>query len=118
MVGLPNSIYITRAYTDMKLGSHQVSVIIRNLTSRPIHLPRGKTVTRVLASNAVLSAKPSPQLLKKLEADAPTKLTLEFGGETQATACHPQKGQWTRMTLTFLTDPPNFLYPYSATVFL
>ena len=39
MAALPNGIYITRAYTDMKPGSRQVSVIIRNMTSRPIHLP-------------------------------------------------------------------------------
>ena len=39
MVALPNGIYITRVYTDMKPSSRQVSVIIRNMTSRPIHLP-------------------------------------------------------------------------------
>ena len=76
MTALPNEIYITRVYTDMKPGSHQVSVIIRNMTSRPIHLPRGKVVTCVVASNAVPNAKPSPDLLKKLETDAPTKPRL------------------------------------------
>ena len=72
MAGLPNGIYITQAYTDMKPGSCQVSVIIHNMTSRPIHLPSGKTVARVLASNAILNA----ELLKKLETDAPTKPLL------------------------------------------
>ena len=57
----------------MKPSSRQVSVIIRNMTSRPIHLPRGKVITRVVASNAVLNAKPSQDLLKKLEMDVPTK---------------------------------------------
>jgi len=73
MAALPNGIYITQAYTDMKPGSHQVSVIIRNMTSRPIHLPQGKVVTRVVASNAVPNAEHSLNLLKKLETDAPTK---------------------------------------------
>ena len=73
MAALPNGIYITHAYTDMKPGSRQVSVIIRNMTSRPIHLPRGKVVAHVAASNAVPNAKPSPDLLKKLETDVPTK---------------------------------------------
>ena len=73
MAALPNGIYITRAYTDMKPGSRQVSVIIRNMTSRPIHLPQGKNVTHVVASNAVPDAEPSPDLLKKLESDTPTK---------------------------------------------
>ena len=64
MAALPNGIYITHPYTDMKPSSHQVSVIIRNMTSRPIHLARGKTVTRVVASNVVQNAEPSPDLLK------------------------------------------------------
>ena len=72
IVALPNGIYITRAYTDMKHSSHQVSVIVRNMTARPIHLPRGKTVAHVLVSNAVLDAVPSPELLKKLESEMPT----------------------------------------------
>ena len=78
MVALPNGIYITWAYTDMKPGSRQVSVIIRNMMSRPIHLPRGKVVAHVVASNAVLNAEPSPDLLKKLETDAPTKPHLSM----------------------------------------
>ena len=73
VAALPNGIYITRAYTDMKPGSRQVSVIIRNTMSRPINLPRAKVITHVVASNAVPNAKPSPDLLKKLETDAPTK---------------------------------------------
>ena len=78
MAALPNGIYITRAYTNMKPGSCQVSVIIRNMMSRPIHLPQGKTVTHAVASNAVPNAKPSPDLLKKLESDAPTKPRLSM----------------------------------------
>ena len=76
MVALPNGIYITRAYTDMKLGSCQVSVIVRNMTSRPIHLLQGKTVAHVMASNTVLNVESSPDLLKKLESDTPTKPCL------------------------------------------
>ena len=38
MAAVLNGIYITRAYTDMKPGSCQVSVIVRKMTSRPIHL--------------------------------------------------------------------------------
>ena len=78
MAGLPNRIYITCAYMDMKPGSHQISVIICNMTSTPIHLPRGKTVTRVSAYNAVPNVEPSLELIKKLEADAPTKPCLSM----------------------------------------
>ena len=76
MAALPNGIYITRTYTDMKPGSRQVSVIIRNMTARPIHLPQGKIVARVMASNAVPDAEPSPELLKKLESETPTRPCL------------------------------------------
>ena len=76
MVALPNGIYITCAYTDMKPSSCQVSVIIRNMMSRPIHLPQGKVIARVVVSNAVQNAEPSPDLLKKLEMDVPTKPCL------------------------------------------
>ena len=54
----------------------KVSVIIRNMTSRPIHLPRGKVVAYVMASNAVPNAEPTRDLLKKLETDVPTKPCL------------------------------------------
>ena len=60
----------------MKPGSRQVSIIVRNMTSRPIHLPQGKTVACVMASNAVPDAEPSPDLLKKLESDTPVKPCL------------------------------------------
>ena len=60
----------------MKPSSRQASVIIRNMTSRPILLPRGKIVTRVVAFNALLDTEPSPDLLKKLESDVPTKPCL------------------------------------------
>ena len=78
MAALPNGIYITCAYTDMKPGSCQVSVIIRNMMSRPIHLPRGKIIAHVVASNAILNTEPSPDPLKKLESDMPTKPCLSM----------------------------------------
>ena len=46
--------------------------------SRPIYLLRDKTVAHVMASNAVPNAEPSPDLLKKLELDAPTKPRLSI----------------------------------------
>ena len=45
--------------------------VVRNMTSRPIHLAKGKIVARVQAANLVPEATPSPELLKKLEADSP-----------------------------------------------
>ena len=88
MAALPNGIYITRAYTDMKPGSHQVSVIFRNMMSRPIHLPQGKIVTCVVASNALPDAEPSPRPAKNTGVRCANQASSERGGETQAAYCH------------------------------
>ena len=69
--GLPNGVYITRTYTDLEPGSRRVAVVVRNMTSRPIHLAKGKVVARVQAANLVPEATPSPELWKKLGADSP-----------------------------------------------
>ena len=69
---LPNGIYITRTYTDLEPGSRRVAMVVRNMTSRPIHLAKGKVVARVQAANLVPEATPSPELWKKLGADSPT----------------------------------------------
>ena len=68
--GLPNGVYITRTYTDLKPGSRQVAVVVQNMTSRRIHLAKGKIIARVQAANIVLEATPSPELMKKLHADS------------------------------------------------
>ena len=36
---LPNGVYVLKTYTELKDGSRNVSVVLRNLTSRTIHLP-------------------------------------------------------------------------------
>ena len=36
---LPNSIYVLKTYTELKDGSQNVSVVLRNLTSRTIQMP-------------------------------------------------------------------------------
>ena len=63
---LPNGLYIMRTYTELKDGSRSVSVVLRNLTARPIHLARGRVIGRVAAANAVPEAQCLPDLLKKL----------------------------------------------------
>ena len=63
---LPNGLYVMRMYMELKDGSRSVSVVLRNLTARPIHLARGWVIGRVAAANAVPEAQCSPDLLKKL----------------------------------------------------
>ena len=42
---LPNRLYIMRMYTELKDGSRSVSIVLRNLTARPIHLARGRVIS-------------------------------------------------------------------------
>ena len=39
---LPNGVYVLKTYTELKDGSRNVSVVLRNLTSRTIHLAPGR----------------------------------------------------------------------------
>ena len=41
---LPNGLYVMRTYTELKDGSWNVSLVLRNLTTRPIHLARGQVI--------------------------------------------------------------------------
>ena len=94
--GLPNGMYITRTYTDLEPGSRQVAVVVRNMTSRPIHLAKGKIIARMQAANLVPEATPSPELLKKLEADSPAvnkpQLTIKERQELLLTALKKDGG--------------------------
>ena len=79
---LPNGLCIMRTYTELKDGSRSVSVVLRNLTARPIHLARGRVIDQVAAANAVPEAQCSPNLLKKLgdeggDKPEPTKLSMQ-----------------------------------------
>ena len=94
--GIPNGMYITRTYTDLEPGSRRVTVVVRNMTSRPIHLAKGKIVARVQAANLVPEATPSPELLKKLKTDSPAvdkpQLTIKERQELLLTALKKDGG--------------------------
>ena len=77
---LPNGVYVLKTYTELKDGSHNVCVVLRNLTSKTIHLAPGRCIARVAAANEVPEAVPSPELVKDLEEALPReapKLTIE-----------------------------------------
>ena len=77
---LPNGLYVMRTYTELKDGSRNVSVVLRNLTAWPIHLARGWVIGRV--ATAVPKAQCSPELLKQLNDEStdkpePAKLSMQ-----------------------------------------
>ena len=70
---LPNGLYVMRTYTKLKDGSQSVSIVLRNLTTRPIHLAQGQVMGQVVAANAVPDAQCSLDLLKKLDDEDPDR---------------------------------------------
>ena len=77
---LPNGVYVLKTYIELKDGSWNMSVGLRNLTSKTIHLVPGRCVARVATANEVPEAMPSLELAKDLDEtllkEAP-KLTIE-----------------------------------------
>ena len=79
---LPNGVYVVKTYTELRDGSRNVSVVLRNLTGKLVHLPAGRPIARVVATNAILDAAPSPEFSRKLDElepnqNPPKKLTIE-----------------------------------------
>ena len=79
---LLNGVYVVKTNTELHDGSRNVSVVLRNLTGKPVHLPAGRPVARVVAMNAIPDASPSPEFLKKLDEmepdqNPPKKLNIE-----------------------------------------
>ena len=73
---------MVKTYTELHDGSRSVSVVLRNLMGKPVHLAARWSVARVVAANFILDATPSPEFLKKLDEmepprDPPKKLTVE-----------------------------------------
>ena len=79
---LPNGVYVVKTYTELRDGSRNVSVVLHNLTGKPVHMVAGRLVARVVAANAILDAAPSPEFLRKVDElepnqNPPKKLTIE-----------------------------------------
>ena len=77
---LLNGVYVVKTYTELRDGSCNVLVVLRNLMGKPVHLAAGRPVARVVATNA--DAALSPEFLRKLDElepnkDPPKKLTIK-----------------------------------------
>ena len=82
---------------ELKDGSRSVSVVLWNLTARPIHLARGRVIGQVAAANAVPEAQCLPDLLKKRgdegeDKPEPTKLSMQQRQELLLTALEKDGG--------------------------
>ena len=73
-VRLPVGLYIQRIYTELKDGSQSVSTVLRNGTSKLIHLASGRLIGRIVATNAIPDAIISPKFEKKLAEEDGEKL--------------------------------------------
>ena len=79
---LLNGVYVVKTYTELRDGSRNVLVVLRNLTGKLVYLAAGRPVARVVAANAIPDAAPSPEFLRKLDElepnrNPPKKLTIE-----------------------------------------
>ena len=79
---LPNGVYVVKTYTELRDGSRNVSVVLCNLTGKPVHLVAWRPVAWVVAANAIPDAAPSPEFLRKLDELEPNwnplkKLTIK-----------------------------------------
>ena len=79
---LPNGVYVVKTYTELHDGSRNVSVVLGNLTGKPVHLPAGRPVAQVVATNVIPNATPSLEFIKKLDElepgqEPPQKMTIE-----------------------------------------
>ena len=77
---LPNGLYVCRTYTELKDGSQNLNLVVRNGTSHPITMSRGRIIGRVVAANLVPEAELSAGLLKEVngeEEHSTPKLTTQ-----------------------------------------
>ena len=78
---LLNGVYVVKTYTELRDGSRNVSVVLRNLMEKPVRLAAGRPVAWVVAANVIPDATPSPEFLRKLDElepnqNPPKKLTI------------------------------------------
>ena len=79
---LLKGVYVVKTYMELHDGSRSVSVVLRNLMGKPVHLPARRPVARVVATNAIPNATPSPEFMRKLDELEPgqepsQKMTIE-----------------------------------------
>ena len=78
---LPVGVYVIPTYSELRDGSQTMTVVLHNLTGKPVHLQAGRVIAQVLAANVVPKGKPTPELMKKLDKrdliSAPKKLSIE-----------------------------------------
>ena len=78
---LEDRVYVIPTYSELWDGSRTVTVVLRNLTGKLVHLQAGRVIAWVLAANVMPEGKPTLELMKKLDKQdlesAPKKLSIE-----------------------------------------
>ena len=78
---LPVGVYVIPTYSELRDGSQTVTIVLRNLMGKPVHLQAGRVIAQVLAANIILEGKPILELMKKLDEQDPEstlkKLSIE-----------------------------------------
>ena len=78
---LPVGVYVIPMYSELRDGSWTMTIVLHNLTGKPVHLQAGRVIAWVLATNVIPEGKPTLELMKKLDEQdpesAPKKLSIE-----------------------------------------
>ena len=78
---LPVGVYVIPTYLELRDRSQTVTIVLRNLTGKPVHVQPGRNIAWVLETNVIPEGKPTPELMKKLDKQdpesAPKKLSIE-----------------------------------------
>ena len=78
---LPVGVYVILTYSELRDGSWSVTVVLHNLTGKPVHLQAGWVITQVLAANVIPEGKPTPELMKKLDEQDPESISPKLSIE-------------------------------------
>ena len=63
--------YVLSTYMQLNPGSRSVAVVIRNGTSKAIHMASSRQIGRVITANTIPDPHTLPDLLKKLDEEEP-----------------------------------------------
>ena len=81
LANLPVGVYVIPTYSELRDSSRSITIVLRNLTGKPVHLQADRVIARVLAANIIPEGRPTPELTKKLDEQDPESAPKKFSIE-------------------------------------
>ena len=83
---LPPGLHVLHAYTQLKMSSSKVSIIVRNMSDSPIFLKKGVRVAHMVSASPVPPVELSPEMEAALAAQAFHDIFVLDGNELGCTS--------------------------------